>query len=66
MVEMLTAHDMAIQGDLDQALADYRDLAIMVLSRRRTKDELDDAVSVLNEWLIKVQEHLNVIQRMMK
>ena len=65
MVEMLTSHDMAMEANQDQALADYREVAIMALSRRRTEDEMDDAVSILDERIIKVQEHLHIIERMM-
>ena len=65
MVEMLTTHNMAMEADEDQALADYREVAIMALSRRRTEDEMDDAVSILDERIIKVQEHLSVIRKMM-
>lgn len=65
MVEMLIARDMAMQGNQDQAMDDYKDVAIMALSRRRTADELDDAVSVLDERLIKVQEHLAAIRQVM-
>ena len=65
MVEMLTAHNMAMEADQDRSLADYRDVAIMGLSRRRTDDELDDAVSVLDERLIKIDEHLAAIRRVM-
>ena len=65
MVEMLTAQSIGTEADQDQALADYRDVAIMGLSRRRTADELDDAVAILDERLIKVQEHLAAIRRAM-
>lgn len=65
MVEMMTARDMMMQGDPDKALDDYRDVAIMGLSRRRTEDEMDDAVEVLDERLAKVQEHLAAIRRVM-
>ncbi len=43
-VEMLTSHNMAMEADQDQALSDYREVAIMALSRRRTADEMDDVV----------------------
>ena len=62
---MLTSHDMTMEADLDQALADYREVATMALSRRRTEDELDDVASVLNERLTEVQKHLNVIRQVM-
>ena len=65
MVEMLTSRNMAIEADQHQALADYREVAILALSRRRTEDELDDVVSILDERIIKVEEHLNVIRQMM-
>lgn len=65
MVEMLTAHTVVRDRDQDQSLADYRDVAIMGLSRRRAADELDDAVSILDERLIKVQEHLAAVQKAM-
>ncbi|MCY3702812.1 MAG: hypothetical protein OXG16_09045 [Rhodospirillales bacterium] len=66
MVEMLTARDMAMQADQDQALADYRDVAIMGLSRRRSADELDDAVAILDERLVKIDEHLAAVRRAMQ
>lgn len=65
MVEMLTARDMATQADQDQSISDYRDVAIMALSRRRTADELDDVVKVLDERLVKVQEHLEAVRWVM-
>ena len=66
MVEMLTAHTVVMDRNQDQSLSDYRDVAIMGLSRRRTSDEMDDVVSILDERLIKVQEHLAAVQRAMQ
>ena len=65
MVEMLTAHTVVRDRNPDQSVSDYRDVAIMGLSRRRTAEELDDAVEVLDERLVKVQEHLAAVRRMM-
>jgi len=65
MVEMLTAHTVVRDRDQDQSLADYRDVAIMGLSRRRTADELDDAVAILDERLVKIDEHLAATRRVM-
>ena len=65
MVEMMVTHNMAMEADQDQALNDYREVAIMALSRRRTEDEMDDVVSILDERVVKVQEHLTVIRQMM-
>ena len=59
MVEMLTSRDILEEADPDQAASDYRDVAIIALSHRRTEDEMDGAVSVLDERLIKIQEHIS-------
>ena len=44
---------------------DYREVAVLALSRRRPRNELNDVVSALDERLIKVPEHLEIIRRMM-
>lgn len=63
MVEMLTSYNMFMHPDTDQAMDDYRDSAAMVLCNRRPEEELDGLMSVLEERLMKVREHLHVVQR---
>lgn len=60
MVEMLTAADMARWNDPDQALDDYRDIAGMMLSRRRPEGDLD---GLLSERVARVREHLAAFRR---
>ncbi|MDE0149116.1 MAG: hypothetical protein OXM58_12165 [Rhodospirillaceae bacterium] len=63
MVEMLTAQSMMMEADPDAALADYGEVAVMMLSRRRSEDEMDGLVPLLAERTAKVREHIEAVRR---
>ena len=64
MVEMLTAHNMMMEAAPDQAMDDYRDVAVLALSQRRPESELDGLVSALDERLVKVRQHLEIVREL--
>lgn len=63
MVEMLTAQNMLLEANPDQSLADYGDVAGMMLSQRHTDDEMDRLLSVLDERLVKVRQHVEIFRQ---
>ena len=62
MVEMLTAQSMAMEADPDQAMDDYRDVAAMMLSRRRPESAMSGLLAIMDERLMKVREHLGRVE----
>ncbi len=64
MVEMMTSHDMLREPDPDQSLADYGEVAGMMLSQRHTDDEMDGLLSVLGERVVKVRQHIEVVRQL--
>ncbi len=62
MVEMLAAQSMMRERDPDKALADYGEVAVMMLSMRHTDDEMDAIVPLMVERSRKIQEHIEVIR----
>ena len=65
MVEMLTAQSMMRDRDPDQALLDYGEVAVMVLSQRYTDDEMDAIVPLMVERSRKIQEQIEICRTQM-
>lgn len=65
MVEMLTAHDMMRDRDPDQALNDYRDVAVMMLAQRHADEEMDGLLDVFDERLAKIRQGVEIARRQM-
>ena len=63
MVEMLTTHDMMRDHDPDQALNDYRDVAVMMLAQRHADEEMEGLLDVFDERLAKVRQGVEIARR---
>ena len=66
MVELLASQSMLREADPDKALADYGEVAVMMLSARHSDDEMDSLIPALVDRTANVQEHIHMIRELQR